>query len=143
MTPTAPASGTFRQSISLAGAETATVLAGRPLGQGMVYLLLDESAWTNEGFDQADNAATLARVLERQLGPEGVLAFDEYRHGYGQVESFTTLFLSLPGAKDFVAMALPGDSSGYGAALAGFPLRMSIGKRNVTRLWNISSRSPR
>ena len=90
----------------LAGRENAAVLAGRPLGQGMVYLLLDESVWTNEGFDQADNAATLARILKRRLGHEGILAFDEYRHGYGHVESFTTLFLSLPGAKDFAGMAL-------------------------------------
>jgi hypothetical protein len=90
----------------LAGTGASTVLAGRRLGQGMVYLLLDESAWTNKGFDQADNAATLARILEQQLGRGGVLAFDEYRHGYGRVESFTTLFLSLPGARAFAGMAM-------------------------------------
>lgn len=90
----------------LAGSGTATVLASRPWEQGMVYLLLDENAWTNKGFDQADNAATLARILEQRLGPDGVLAFDEYRHGYGRVESFTTLFLSLPGARAFAGMAM-------------------------------------
>lgn len=94
------------QEFHLAGHGNAAVLAGRPLGEGMVYLLLDEGAWTNEGFDQADNAATLARLLKRRLDHGGVLGFDEYRHGYGRVESFTTLFLSLPGAKSFAAMAL-------------------------------------
>ncbi len=89
----------------LGGSGTATVLAGRPMGQGMVYLLLDEGAWTNERFDQADNAATLARILQRQLSDGGALAFDEYRHGYGRIESFTTLFLSLPGARAFAGMA--------------------------------------
>ncbi|HTU26631.1 MAG TPA: DUF4350 domain-containing protein, partial [Pirellulales bacterium] len=94
------------EELRLAGSDTASVLAGRPLGEGMVYLLLDEHAWTNAGFDRADNAATLARVLQHGIRDDGVLAFDEYRHGYGRVESFTTLFLSLPGAKDFAAMAL-------------------------------------
>src|SRR6202000_2990680 len=46
---------TLPQDVRLAGSEDASVLAGRPLGDGMLYLLLDDSAWTNEGFDQADN----------------------------------------------------------------------------------------
>ena len=89
----------------IAGAGNRSVIAARPLKQGMIYLLLDDSAWNNEGFDRADNAATLARVLKQHLGPQGLLAFDEYRHGHGRIESFTTLFLSLPGATSFATMA--------------------------------------
>lgn len=90
----------------LAGRLNASVLTGKNLDRGKIYLLLDDEAWANGGFDRADNAATLARILKQNLGTNGVLAFDEYRHGYGRVESFTTLFLSLPAAKDFSLMAL-------------------------------------
>ena len=89
----------------IAGQGTSAVLAGKSLEQGMIYLLLDDTAWNNEGFDRSDNAATLRRVLKRHLGPEGVLAFDEYRHGRGRIESLTTLFLSIPAARSFAWMA--------------------------------------
>lgn len=85
----------------LAGSEQSSVLARFPLGQGRVYLLLDGTAWTNEGLDKEDNAAALARILKERLAPGGVLGFDEYRHGRGRIESFVTFFLSLPAAVPF------------------------------------------
>jgi hypothetical protein len=89
----------------IAGQGTTAVLVGKSLEQGMVYLLLDDSAWNNEGFDRSDNAATLGRVLKQNLGDGGVFAFDEYRHGRGRIESLTTLFLSIPAAQSFAWMA--------------------------------------
>jgi len=96
----------LREEFQFSGHGTAAVLVGKPLDLGMVYVLLDESAWVNEGLDQSDNAATLLRVLKRSMTPTGVLAFDEYRHGFGRIESFTTLFLTVPGAKSFSLMAV-------------------------------------
>ena len=90
----------------IAGSENRCVLAGKTLDQGMIYLLLDDAAWSNESFDLADNAATLARLLHQHLLPVGVLGFDEYRHGHGRIESFISLFLSLPGAQSFSLMGL-------------------------------------
>ncbi len=80
------------------------VLFRRPIGQGAVYLLLDDYAWTNAGLDQGDNARVLARILDREIHG-GVLAFDEYRHGHGRTESFLTFLLSLPGSTDFLWLA--------------------------------------
>ncbi len=94
--------GSSGSSESLASA----VLVKRPLGDGQIYLLLDEFAWTNAGFDRADNAAVLARILRDELGPQGVLAIDHYRHGRGRVDSFATFLFALPGAPAFCGMSL-------------------------------------
>lgn len=90
----------------LAGSPESAVLVKRPLGEGVVYLMLDEHAWANAGLDRADNAAALARILKDELQPGGVLAIDQYRHGRGRVESFATFLLALPGAGAFLAMSL-------------------------------------
>lgn len=76
------------------------VLFRIPVGKGAVYVLLDEFAWTNAGLDQGDNARVLANVLGREIRG-GALAFDEYRHGHGRIESFVTYFANLPGAPAF------------------------------------------
>ena len=70
-------------------------------GKGAVYILLDEFAWTNAGLDQGDNARALAEILGREIRG-GVLAFDEYRHGHGRIESFMTYLSNLPGAAAFI-----------------------------------------
>ena len=44
-----------------------------------IYLLLDEHAWSNAGLDREDNAATLARILQRELQPGGVVAIEMAR----------------------------------------------------------------
>jgi hypothetical protein len=64
---------------------------------GAIYVLLDEFAWTNGGFDQGDNARVLAEILGREVRG-GVLAFDEYRHGHGRSESFLVFLMNLPGS---------------------------------------------
>jgi hypothetical protein len=74
------------------------------IGAGAVYVLLDDFAWTNSGFDSAGNAEALAALLNRELHG-GVLGFDEYRHGHGRVESFAGFLLALPGAGVFCLIA--------------------------------------
>ncbi|HWL09125.1 MAG TPA: DUF4350 domain-containing protein [Planctomicrobium sp.] len=96
----------YPSELRLAGIGDKTILAKRPLGEGNLYLLMDGTAWTNERFDQADNAATLARILNDSLSENGVLTIDEYRHGYGRVESFVTFLVALPGAASFLWMSL-------------------------------------
>jgi hypothetical protein len=86
-----------RSGWQLAGDSRGGVLFRIPLGDGAVYILLDEFAWTNAGLDQGDNARVLADILQQQCRG-GVLAFDEYRHGHGRAESFLTYLLSWPGA---------------------------------------------
>ncbi len=81
------------------------VLFRIPVGQGSVYLLLDDFAWTNTGLDQPDNARVLADLLNREIRG-GVLAIDEYRHGHGRAESFLTYLLSLPGSSAVMWLAL-------------------------------------
>jgi hypothetical protein len=80
------------------------VLFRFPVGQGSVYVLLDEYAWTNTGFDQGENARVLADLLTREIRG-GVLALDEYRHGHGRTESFLTYLMNLPGSSAFLQLA--------------------------------------
>jgi hypothetical protein len=88
----------------LAGDGQGGVLFRIPVGAGAVYVLLDDFAWTNAGFDQGDNARVLADVLDREVRG-GVLAFDEYRHGHGRAESFLAYLLNLPGLSGFMWLA--------------------------------------
>jgi hypothetical protein len=76
----------------------------KEVGEGAIYILLDDFAWTNTGFDHPGNAEALAAVLARELRG-GVFGFDEYRHGHGRVESFSTFLLRLPGAGAFCLIA--------------------------------------
>jgi hypothetical protein len=73
-------------------------------GQGALYVVLDDYAWTNAGLDHADNAKILAETLARELRG-GLLAVDEYRHGRGRVESFASLLGTVPGAATFLKIA--------------------------------------
>ncbi|HET6323927.1 MAG TPA: DUF4350 domain-containing protein [Planctomycetaceae bacterium] len=91
----------------------------QPVGKGAVYVLLDDFAWTNAGFDGAGNADALAALLAKELREEptrrgavpgtekrrGVFGFDEYRHGHGRVESFAAYLLKLPGGSAFLLIA--------------------------------------
>jgi hypothetical protein len=79
------------------------VLFRAPWGQGAVYLLLDDFAWTNAGFDSGGNAEALASILTDAVHG-GVLGIDEYRHGHGRVESFLGVLWAVPGAPACVAM---------------------------------------
>jgi hypothetical protein len=88
----------------LAGDARGGVLFRFPVGQGAVYVLLDEFAWTNTGLDRGDNARVLAEVLSREIRG-GVLALDEHRHGHGRTESFLTYLSALPGSSAVMWLA--------------------------------------
>jgi hypothetical protein len=81
------------------------VLYRIPVGQGTIYVLLDDVAWTNAGLDQGENAQVLAGILRPALAG-GVLAIDEYRHGHGRAESFLTFLMNLPGARSVLWLIL-------------------------------------
>jgi Domain of unknown function (DUF4350) len=81
----------------LAADQRGGVLFRIPVRSGSIYVLLDEFAWANSGFDQGDNARVLAEILGRELRG-GLLAFDEYRHGHGRAESFLVFLMNLPGS---------------------------------------------
>jgi hypothetical protein len=89
----------------IAGDDGGAVLFRVPVEAGSIYLLLDDHAWVNEGFDAGDNALVLAKILERELSG-GTLAIDEYRHGHGQSESLAVFAMALPGATTFVWIGL-------------------------------------
>jgi hypothetical protein len=88
----------------LAADERGGVLYRIPAERGVLYVLLDDFAWTNAGFDHGDNARVLAELLLREIQPGGVLALDEYRHGHGRTESFLTYLLALPGSSAVVGL---------------------------------------
>jgi hypothetical protein len=90
----------------IAGTPESAVLLKRDFGKGKLYLLLDRDAWANAGLDHASNAVALYRIIEQGLGPSGVLAVDQYRHGRGRVESFATYLMTLPGSTACVCMLL-------------------------------------
>jgi hypothetical protein len=102
--PSMPARDPDPARWQLAGDGRGGVLFRIPVGQGAVYVLLDDFAWTNSGLDQGENARVLAELLGRELRG-GVLALDEYRHGHGRAESFLTYLGNLPGASAFLALA--------------------------------------
>jgi hypothetical protein len=81
----------------LAADQRGGVLFRIPVRDGAIYVLLDEFAWTNTGFDQGDNARVLAEILGHER-KGGVLAFDEYRHGHGRAESIVVFLFKLPGS---------------------------------------------
>jgi hypothetical protein len=85
--------------------EHGTVWLRKIVGKGAIYVLLDDFAWTNSGFDGVGNADALAAVLARELRG-GVFGFDEYRHGHGRIESFAGYLTKLPGANAFLLIAL-------------------------------------
>ncbi len=76
----------------------------KEIGKGSLYLLLDDFAWTNAGFDADGNAKTLAAILSREVHA-GVFGFDEYRHGHGRAESFAAYLLRLRGGTAFCLIA--------------------------------------
>ena len=84
--------------------ENGVVWFRKEIGKGAIYILLDDFAWTNTGFDHPGNAEALAAVLAREVRG-GVFGFDEYRHGHGRVESFSAFLLRLPGAGAFCLIA--------------------------------------
>jgi hypothetical protein len=94
---TPPAQAANPAQWQLAGDARGGLLFRFPIGKGSVYILLDDFAWTNAGFDHSDNARILADLLSREV-QGGVLAFDEYRHGHGRTESFLVYLFQLPGA---------------------------------------------
>ncbi len=76
----------------------------KAIGKGSLYVLLDDFAWTNSGFDADGNAKALAELLAREVHG-GVFGFDEYRHGHGRAESFAAYLLRLRGGTAFCLIA--------------------------------------
>jgi hypothetical protein len=95
--PAPPARDNDPAHWQLAGDGRGGVLFRIPVGHGAVYVLLDDFAWTNTGFDHGDNARVLAELLGREVRG-GSFAMDEYRHGHGRAESFLTYLGNLPGS---------------------------------------------
>jgi hypothetical protein len=93
--------GNWRIAAGVNGA----VLCRIPVGRGAFYLMLDDFAWTNAGFDRGENAQVLAAVLAREL-QDGAFGFDEYRHGHGRIESFVSFLLAAPGASNFLEISM-------------------------------------
>lgn len=87
----------------IASDERGDVLVRLPAGAGSIYILLDDYAWTNAGFDQGESARVLAEILRSELRG-GEVAFDEYRHGHGRAESFLTYLLYLPGSSALMGL---------------------------------------
>lgn len=62
------------------GDSDSAVLADIAMGEGRIVLLADPFVVANNGISQSDNVAL---ALNLAGGRPGVIAFDEYHHGYG------------------------------------------------------------
>jgi hypothetical protein len=69
----------------LYGDDKGAVLADANIGEGRVLCLTDPYVVANNGIAEADNVALAVHLLLN--APDGVIAFDEYHHGYGSSDS--------------------------------------------------------
>lgn len=67
------------------GDEQGAVLADASVGEGRVVLLTDPFVVANNGIAQGDNVRLALNLFSGR--PEGEIAFDEYHHGFGAVQS--------------------------------------------------------
>ena len=63
------------------GDEDTIVLADMQVGEGRVVMLTDPHVVANNGISKADNVVLALNLLSDR--PDGLIAFDEYHHGYG------------------------------------------------------------
>ena len=56
------------------------VLLSQPLGEGQLWLLSDATIFTNLGLQQPGSAALVQNLIS-QIGPEGVIWFDDWHRG--------------------------------------------------------------
>ena len=66
--------------VQTGGSTPLVLVAMRQMGSGRVYAIADPSLLSNEGIDQADNAALVLNVLARVAGRRAI-AFDEVHNG--------------------------------------------------------------
>jgi len=66
----------------LAGARNGASVQVREMGEGRILLFPTPYALDNEGLARAGNVGLLRNLVGAELGPEGVVLFDEYHHGY-------------------------------------------------------------
>ena len=64
------------------GNETSSVLADIAVSEGRVVLLTEPHVVANNGISEADNVIAALNLFSSK--PYGLIAFDEYHHGYGQ-----------------------------------------------------------
>lgn len=57
-----------------------SVLLSQPLGEGQLWLLSDATIFTNLGLQQPGSAALVQNMIS-QIGPEGVIWFDDWHRG--------------------------------------------------------------
>jgi hypothetical protein len=67
------------------GDDRGAVLANAEVGAGQVLWLTDPYLVANNGIVEADNVILALNLLVN--APEGLIAFDEYHHGYGSAAS--------------------------------------------------------
>jgi hypothetical protein len=66
----------------LAGSISGASVHVREMGEGRILLFPTPDLLDNEGLPRADNVTLLRNLVQAELGPEGVVLFDEYHHGY-------------------------------------------------------------
>lgn len=81
--------------VRIAGPADATVLAGRKLGQGYVFLSSSLHPFTNAGLRDAGSDALVLNML-RRAPPEGRVLFDEYHHGFVGAPTLSRSILDNP-----------------------------------------------
>jgi hypothetical protein len=88
------------------GDDKGAVLAGTNVGEGRVLAFTDPYVVANNGIAEADNVRLAVNLLTN--APSGVIAFDEFHHGYGSsnAEGVMAYFEGKPVKWVFWQMAL-------------------------------------
>ncbi|MDQ6780839.1 MAG: DUF4350 domain-containing protein [Candidatus Eremiobacteraeota bacterium] len=84
----------FRNSASalpLIGDDTGASVVWYRLGRGDVIVVTDESLFQNSRISKADNARLAYDVVVAGLSPRGVVAFEEWSHGYQAGDTWWTI----------------------------------------------------
>ncbi|MEW6209314.1 MAG: DUF4350 domain-containing protein [Acidobacteriota bacterium] len=69
------------------GDDQGAVLADARVGRGRVVLLTDPFVVANNGIARRDNAILAINLFADSERPAGIIAFDEYHHGFGSSRS--------------------------------------------------------
>lgn len=78
-------------SAPLVADDTGAVVAAYRFGKGDVTIVSDDSLFENSRLSMADNARLAYDLVAASLPPHGLVAFDEWSHGYAAGDTWWTI----------------------------------------------------
>lgn len=103
--------------VPLIADDTGATVAIYPLGKGEVIVASDETLFQNSRLGLSDNARLAYNLAAAPAGSKGVVAFEEWSHGYQSGDTWWTI---LPKPMQWAFLIL---CAGFALALAGSAIR--------------------